>query len=417
MHHAGHAGGRALARQFDILRGNGAKIDGNYRTLSAVYDRTGVCPMLIDGLSKPKILVIEDNSLVADAICDLVRDCGCDVAGSVGYVHHGVQFLSDCTVDGAVVDINLHGALSFPICDELQRRKVPFFFLSGYAVQSNVPAQFRSARFLTKPVDTSQFRSALAEFRPQPANDRTPKRWGNALLDELDNEDMALLEAKLERVALREGQVIEAATQPATYVHFITSGLVSLMARCPRGQRIELTLLGAEAAAGIAALLDGKRTSLFDAVVQVSGGAWRIATDDLRAIMRKHPSVQDHVLNHVHSLVAQIAETTLATGYAKIEQRLARWLLLAAERCGTHKLPVTHEQLSRSLAVRRSGITVALHILESRHLIRSQRKLVEILDKPGLMREFESWHGWSESSAMNGGTPVGLRDQENQAAG
>src|SRR5262249_38421222 len=119
--------------------------------------------MLASGLSKPKILVIEDNTLLADAICELVRDCGCDVAGSVGNVHHGVQFLSDCPVDGAVVDINLHGVPSFPICDELQRRKVPFFFLSGYAAHTNVPVQFRAAKFLTKPLDAGEFRSALAE--------------------------------------------------------------------------------------------------------------------------------------------------------------------------------------------------------------------------------------------------------------
>jgi CRP-like cAMP-binding protein len=372
--------------------------------------------MLETGLSKPKILVIEDNSLVADAICDLVRDCGCDVAGAVGHVQHGVQFLSDCAVDGAVVDINLHGSLSFPICDELQRRKVPFLFLSGYAVQSSVPPQFRNARFLTKPVDAGLFKSALAEFRLTPANDKGPRRWGNALLDQLGNDDITLLETKLERVALREGQLIEAAMQPAAHVHFITSGLVSLMARSPRGRRIELSQIGAEGAAGLSALLDSKGTSVVDAEVQLGGSAWRMATGDLRAILRLHRSLHDQMLNHVHSLMAQIAETTLATGHAKIEQRLARWLLLAADRCGSFKLPITHEQLSRSLAVRRSGITVALHMLESRHLIRSQRKLVEILDQEGLMREVEGLHGWSESPTMNG-APGGPEDQDSHIAG
>jgi CRP-like cAMP-binding protein len=373
--------------------------------------------MLINGLPKPKILVVEDNSLVADALCDLVRDCGCDVAGAVGYVQHGVQFLSDRTIDGAVVDINLHGTPSFPICDELQRLNVPFFFLSGHAVQASVPLQFRTAKFLTKPVDVSLFRSALAEIRLTPANDRTPGRWGNALLDTLSDHDVQVLEAKLERVALGQGQCLEAALRPVSHVHFITSGLVSLMARCPRGRRIELGLVGAEGATGIAALLDSKGTALADAVVQVGGGAWRIATHDLRASLRLHRSLQDHMLGHVHSLMAQIAETTLATGHSKIEHRLARWLLMASDRCGTNKLPITHEQLSQSLAVRRSGITVALHMLESRRLIRSQRKLVVILDRTGLMQEVEGLHGWSESSVGNGGTPVGLRDPKNQAAG
>ena len=373
--------------------------------------------MIAIGLSKPKILVIEDNALVADAICDLVRDCGYDVAGAVGYVQQGIQFLADGNVDGAVVDINLHGSPSFPICDELQRRNVPFFFVSGHILDTKVPSQFQNAKFLTKPVDVGQFRSALAEIRLRPASDPSPKRWGNGFLDMLPEQERRLLEPKLERVALREGQVLEAAAQPLAHVHFLTSGLVSLMARCQQGRRIEVGLLGAEGATGIAALLDPNRTSILDAVVQIGGGAWRMAAGDFVAMLHMQRGLEGRVLGYVHSLIAQVAETTVVTGHAKIEHRLARWLLMAAERCGTHKLPITHEQLSRSLAVRRSGITVALHMLESRHLIRSQRKLVEILDHAGLVREIEGLHGWTGSAAVTGGTPVGLRDQENQTAG
>jgi len=56
-------------------------------------------------------------------------------------------------------------------------------------------------------------------------------------------------------------------------------------------------------------------------------------------------------------------------------------------------------------------------MLESRHLIRSQRRLVEILDREGLMQMIEGLHGWKESLAAASGTPVGLRDGENQTAG
>ena len=373
--------------------------------------------MLANSLSKPKILVIEDNSLVADAMCDIVRDSGCDVAGAVGHVEHGVQFVSQATIDGAVVDVKLHGASSFPICDELQRRNVPFFFVSGHAVRANVPPQFRNAKFLTKPLDVGQFKSALAEIRIMPVNDRTPSRWGNVLLDTLDDPTLSLLEAKLERVALREGQILAAATQPVSHVHFITSGLVSVMARCPRGRRIELTLVGAGGATGMAALLENSTTSVVDSVVQMGGSAWRIAAAELAMLMHANPRLQGHVLSYVHSLMAQISQTTLATGHAKIEQRLARWLLMATDRCGSRTLPITHEQLSRSLAVRRSGITVALHMLESRRLIKSQRKLVEILDRDGLMQESDGLHPWNEPPPVKAGTPAGLRDQESQTAG
>jgi CRP-like cAMP-binding protein len=373
--------------------------------------------MLSTGLSKPKILIVEDNSLVADAICEVVRDSGCDVAGAVGHVQQGVQFLADRMVDGAVVDINLHGSLSFPICDELQRRNVPFFFLTGYpSYAKDVPSQFRYAKFLTKPLDAGQFKSALEEMREvNGATDRTVRRWGNALLDTLDTHDLQLLEPKLERVALREDQSLQTAAGPVTHVHFLTSGLVSLVARCPQGRRMELSLVGAEGATGLAGLLDRNAAAVADAVVQIPGGAWRISLADLLAAARAERSLQDHLLAYVHSLMAQVAETALATGHAKIEQRLARWLLMAADRCGRPKLPVTHEQLARSLAVRRSGITVALHMLESRQLVRSQRKLVEIVDRQRLMHEVDGLLGWSRPA--KNGTPVGVREQGNQVAG
>ena len=66
--------------------------------------------------------------------------------------------------------------------------------------------------------------------------------------------------------------------------------------------------------------------------------------------------------------------------------RDARRLMMASLRLASRRLALTHEGLARLLAVRRSGITVALHMLEARHVIRSRRNLVEILDYEGLAR-------------------------------
>jgi CRP-like cAMP-binding protein len=372
--------------------------------------------MLDRGLLKPKILVVEDNVLVADAICDLVRDCGCDVAGAVGHVDRGVQFLADRAVDGAVIDINLHGSLSFSICDELQRRKVPFFFITGHSARAAIPPEFRTAPLLTKPIDAREFKSALAAFGVgtgafEEVHEEARPRRGNLLLDTLGEQELAVLAPRLEHVTLREGQILETARQPIAHVHFLTHGLVSFVARCPQGRRIEIGMVGREGVAGISALLHSKGEAVGDAVVHVSGAAWRVAVDELLPLLQSHRDLHTHLLRYVHAFLAQVAETALSTGHAKIEQRLARWLLMAAERCGTTKLPVTHEHLSRALAVRRSGITVALHMLESRRFIKSQRKLVEILDRAGLMHQVEGLHG------VDGGGPVGLRDQDNQTAG
>ena len=80
----------------------------------------------------------------------------------------------------------------------------------------------------------------------------------------------------------------------------------------------------------------------------------------------------------------QTARTALSNGTATLEERLARWLLMANDRLRGNEVPLTHEFLSLMLGVRRSGVTVALNLLEQRALIRLARKQIVITDRAGL---------------------------------
>ena len=86
----------------------------------------------------------------------------------------------------------------------------------------------------------------------------------------------------------------------------------------------------------------------------------------------------------MHDFLGQVSDSAVSIGSSTIEQRLARRLMMASLRLGSRRLALTHEALAQLLAVRRSGITVALHMLEERRVIRSRRNLVEILDYEGL---------------------------------
>jgi CRP-like cAMP-binding protein len=331
---------------------------------------------------KPGILILEDNYLTADTLSDLVRAYGYDVMATVGHVDSAFQFLEDNHVDGAIVDINLHGDTSFAVCHELKRRNVPFFFLSGYE-RSVLPVSLSEHRLLSKPVDFAHFRTALAEF----GTARLARaRLGNALLDALPPAAFAALEPRLERVGFRAGKVLQAAHQPTPYVHFPTDSLVSLVARDRRGRRLEIGQVGHDGVIGVAEALTGGASALTEAVVELSGGAWRVSTAELASLMRLHRDLQADLLRYVRQLMEEMAQTALATGHGTIEQRLARWLLTAASRSGRNRLEITHEQLSRLLAVRRSGITVALHMLEGSGAIKADRRMIEIADRAGLHR-------------------------------
>jgi CRP-like cAMP-binding protein len=72
------------------------------------------------------------------------------------------------------------------------------------------------------------------------------------------------------------------------------------------------------------------------------------------------------LLRYAHYFQTQTTETALANGRSNIEERLARWLLMADDRLDDGELPLTHEFLSLMLGVRRSGVTVAVQALEAR---------------------------------------------------
>lgn len=79
-------------------------------------------------------------------------------------------------------------------------------------------------------------------------------------------------------------------------------------------------------------------------------------------------------------LSTDLGQGVACAGKHSVEQRLARWLLMAAERQGHQTLPVTHAQLARLLGVRRAGVTDALHHLQSRQAVVQRRGGVQVVE-------------------------------------
>ena len=90
------------------------------------------------------------------------------------------------------------------------------------------------------------------------------------------------------------------------------------------------------------------------------------------------------LLRFVQVFNTQVAATAMSNGDSVIGQRLARWLLMCHDRIDGDELPLTHEFLSIMLAVRRAGVTEALHLLEGAGIIKARRALISILDRERL---------------------------------
>jgi CRP-like cAMP-binding protein len=103
------------------------------------------------------------------------------------------------------------------------------------------------------------------------------------------------------------------------------------------------------------------------------------------------------MLKSAQAFMIQTAHTALANGRAKLEERLARWLLMAHDRMDTDAVPLTHEFLAVMLGVRRAGVTVALHSFEQRGYIAMRRGQLTLINRSGIEQVAGSFYGIPEA--------------------
>jgi CheY-like chemotaxis protein len=120
----------------------------------------------------PRVLVVEDESLIAMLVEDGLETLGYEVVGPVGTVDAALRIVEQTPFDLALLDINLGGKQSFPIADALESRGIPYVFLTGYD-RSSLPLAFQHRFGLQKPFRMSALQQALEKLQGS-------KRGGNA---------------------------------------------------------------------------------------------------------------------------------------------------------------------------------------------------------------------------------------------
>lgn len=100
-------------------------------------------------LAGKRILVVEDEYFIASDLRDALSLEEAVIIGPVGDLEAGLS-LAEQSVDAAVLDVNLEGAVSYPLADRLKSRGIPYVFLTGYDRWS-LPDEYREAPCLAKP--------------------------------------------------------------------------------------------------------------------------------------------------------------------------------------------------------------------------------------------------------------------------
>lgn len=218
----------------------------------------------------------------------------------------------------------------------------------------------------------------------------------NRLLCALSKDDRALLAPHLEAVTLDLRQALEAPNEAIEHVYFPEAGIISIVAKTTGGREIEAGIVGREGMTGLPVVL-GNHRSPHDTYVQAPGSGVRISADELRSAIAASTTLHHSMLRFAQVFMTQVSQTALANGRAKIEERLARWLLMAQDRLDSDDVSLTHEFLALMLGVRRPGVTDAMHVLESKGFVRSGRGAIKILDRKGLERVAGGSYGVPEA--------------------
>jgi CRP-like cAMP-binding protein len=178
-------------------------------------------------------------------------------------------------------------------------------------------------------------------------------------------------------------------------VYFMEAGIASVVAVQSDETRVEVGLIGREGMSGIAVVLGGDQ-SPHSTYIQVAGEAQRITINELRKAMRASEALHGLLLKFAHAFMVQTAQTAIANARAHIDQRLARWILMAHDRTGNTDLPLTHEFLALMPGVRRAGVTEALQSLKRKKLIDTGRNQIMMLNRKGIERAAGHSYGLPE---------------------
>ncbi len=115
----------------------------------------------MERLERKTILVVEDDFLVATDLCSSLEAEGVQVLGPVGRVDDALGVIARSgRIDGALVDLNLHGVMAYPVADALVERSVPFLFVTGYD-KAAIPERFKNVPHRQKPIALGDARAVL----------------------------------------------------------------------------------------------------------------------------------------------------------------------------------------------------------------------------------------------------------------
>jgi CRP-like cAMP-binding protein len=206
----------------------------------------------------------------------------------------------------------------------------------------------------------------------------------------------------VEQIPLKRGAVLGQANTATEFVYFVESGVVSLVASTRSGQSLEVAVVSREGVAGIADAL-GQHPFPYGWVVQLPGTALRVPRRVVRDHILSCGDLHGLLMSYSQLVMHQLAQSAICNRFHTSVQRLARWLLLTAERAESQRLELTHEYLAQMVGAPRSAVTAAASALRKDGAIDYSRGVVTICSERRLRKvACECFEGLSSSRLDRG---------------
>ena len=186
-----------------------------------------------------------------------------------------------------------------------------------------------------------------------------------------------------EVVELKLSEIVANAGHPTTSVLFPIDGFITLLAQVDGEHAIEVGMVGREGMLGIQLALGVAAEPLL-VIVQGAGAALRIGAAAFRRELTANSALRSTMDRYIYVLLAQHARSAACLRFHRIEQRLARWLLMSQDRAHAAEFTSTQEFMAYMLGVRRVGVTEAAGALQRQMLIAYDRGEMKIVDRVGL---------------------------------
>jgi CRP-like cAMP-binding protein len=225
----------------------------------------------------------------------------------------------------------------------------------------------------------------MTKRRAVPSANRPPPAGNaNRLLAALPAADYARILPSLTVIPLKLKDILHKPGDPIREVYFPGGGFCSMLTVLEDGRMVEVATIGREGMIGVSAVLDGTPVTSAAMVQGETDICYRMKVDAFRREIERRGAFHEVTAHFAQALFGFVAQSTACNAVHSVEQRLARWLLMARDRMGSDEFPLTQEFVAMMLGASRPTVTVVAGTLQKAGLITYRHGRVAIRDPKSL---------------------------------